>query len=93
MSAIEKSKNLFSTTASSSDLALNGEIDRFVEEGSISDGLKIILNGLLSISPTSTSVERCFSSCGIVATSNRAYMSEDLLEAIILCKYFFLNEY
>ena len=90
---IESSKNLMSIEIDSDDDEEGlSALEIFVNKGRMAKPLKSIASSLLTISPTSTCVERCFSSCGNVMTPLRATIKPDLIEAMIIGRYFFLNE-
>ena len=64
-------------------------IRRFDCNAEFSDGLKEFTKGLLSIKPTSTEAERCFSSAGWIISNRRTRMKAELVNSIVLCHSFY----
>ena len=56
----------------------------FMKSGTFIPNLIKIVDSLLTISPTSTSCERCFSTCVYILTPFRSKMRSDLLDSIVL---------
>ena len=46
----------------------------------------LILHALMSIRPTSTEVERLFSTCSLLISPRRSKIKTDLLNAILICR-------
>lgn len=65
-------------------------IKSFRETGNLGK-LKSFVKSLLSIKPTSTDTERSFSIAGIVISSRRRKIKQDLLNAILIIKSFYKN--
>ena len=68
--------------------SIDFEIEEFADSKKMGENLLRLAKVLLSIKPTSTDVERTFSTCGQVATKQRNRISTDLLNAIIVIKYY-----
>ena len=94
--AIEKSKKLFSLPKKiqiSKTSSIINDLSFFESSSIMSDNIQKFVKSLESISPTSTTCERCFSTAGQIISPIRSRIGSDLANAIILSKYFFLNDY
>ena len=75
-------------TAKKSKATIDYELDRFLETKELGDCLMELAKILLAVKPTSTDVERTFSICGIIVNKLRNKMKGDLLNALVVCKYY-----
>ena len=64
----------------------NDDVGLFVHHHLMSDNMIKFAQSLFNISPTSTSVERTFSTCSDIMTAIRTRMSEDLFDRIVILK-------
>ena len=67
------------------------DMDQY-KRGVISENLRSMLKGLMTVAPTSTSAERTFSTCGQIISPIRTLMSPELLDSLLILKYFYLNQ-
>ena len=67
------------------------DMDQY-KRGVISENLRSMLKGLMTVAPTSTSAERTFSTRGQIILPIRTLMSPELLDSLLISKYFYLNQ-
>ena len=89
--AIDISKNLnsFCTTTICGAQSIKSDLEQFQLNGQFSIKLLEFSKKLLSISPVSTSCERCFSTCGQYLTKTRNSLGSDTLDCLIILKHFY----
>ena len=90
LNVIEASKNLMEDDCTVSSTSILVDLNIFNTTSTMTPNLKEFARKILSISPTSTSCERTFSTCGQIVCPLRSNISESLLNAIIVIKYYYL---
>ena len=89
--SISKTKNLFSAPQDFKTSSIEKDLMIFMESGTLTPNLRKIVDSLLTISPTSTSCEKSFSTCGYILTPFRSKMKPDLFDSIVLSRLFYIN--
>lgn len=74
------------------DNVLKKELNVYEATGNRTTNLENLYNALITIRPTSTESERVFSVAGNIATKIRNRMSDELLNALIILKFIFLQK-
>ena len=71
-------------------IAISRELNIFRKTDHLGTYLSLLLTNLKAIKGSTTNVKRVFSSAGLVVTKLRTRLSDDLVDKIILLKFFFL---
>ena len=90
LNVIEASKNLMEDDCTVSSTSILVDLNIFNTTSTMTPNLKEFARKILSISPTNTSCERTFSTCGQIVCPLRSNISESLLNAIIVIKNYYL---